>query len=822
MRIAQLSSLILAVIATFATAQHVRAQGTQGALPDPITTPELMRYADRLGLSGEQRRALERLHDEYRAEFKVLREGEIEEFVNGMRGMQGMMPERKQFQDFMRKWERVYGRVTQVDDRLFSRMQELLTDEQMHMLPRIRMARERQRYTSMQGMMMMGSQAVDLSEIANELDMAPAERHAIDPALALYEKRLTDGMADMHKSANRMFIDMFDAFEAAGITNDTMQDPEQMMEAMESIQEIMQNLMTSIFEKGHELTALNERTVKTLVPMLSQETGRAIRNRFYTQAYPAAQFATQLSVEPQLESAIAHDQISERTRETLRALLTDVRRRADAILDDAVELAKEQQSNFSPFGDANDFDWQAHAERTQELHTKILEIENEVNQQLNALLAAELDEEARQEIAQAQHEDRAPSRRTPAAVFAAAENHESDDDQPERSQHDQYLPRPISSRDLTIYCTILGLDEGLTAVAKELHATYVEQFEAESAAPVKALAEAKSSMWNPAEMSIESVERAHQKRRDALEVMLSADGRFFNELALGVLTDEDFDRLERVRLARLRDVYSVRTNYAFGTLGASNSAGRIDIARLVRLASLPEEHIQHIDAALLAYEGEMVDALREQYEASLAVNLAQEKANVEFTRAREDDESNMAMGMRYFELLREPQERLTQASKRIADLNERTIEEIVALLPGNHGRRLQNNYLRRAYPNIYNDPAAMDEKITAAMRLPDLAEQQQMQLAELLGEYRPVYDDLTRQMLDVSRSGTEPNYASFEQEDWREYMEMMEKMQRLRFERNELNARAISRVKSILNETQLTALGSLPEPPESDNNMWGF
>src|SRR5687767_15090335 len=64
------------------------AQGTMGAVPDPISARELDRYADRLGLSQQQRIAVEEFHTLYREEFRVLRESDIEKFLAQTRGMQ--------------------------------------------------------------------------------------------------------------------------------------------------------------------------------------------------------------------------------------------------------------------------------------------------------------------------------------------------------------------------------------------------------------------------------------------------------------------------------------------------------------------------------------------------------------------------------------------------------------------------------------------------------------------------------------------------------------------------------------------------------------
>src|SRR5688572_17150190 len=56
-------------------------QGTRGYLPDPISTQQLSQYADRLGLSDQQRHAAEAMHLDYMKEFATLREKQIAPFI---------------------------------------------------------------------------------------------------------------------------------------------------------------------------------------------------------------------------------------------------------------------------------------------------------------------------------------------------------------------------------------------------------------------------------------------------------------------------------------------------------------------------------------------------------------------------------------------------------------------------------------------------------------------------------------------------------------------------------------------------------------------
>ena len=99
--------LVLAAIvsAIGIIAPGASAQGTDGAVPDPISTAELNRYAERLGLSDQQRVALDALHDEYKRDFRTLREGDIAKMRAAAGSMQGTMPSKEELEKILKDME---------------------------------------------------------------------------------------------------------------------------------------------------------------------------------------------------------------------------------------------------------------------------------------------------------------------------------------------------------------------------------------------------------------------------------------------------------------------------------------------------------------------------------------------------------------------------------------------------------------------------------------------------------------------------------------------------------------------------------------------
>src|SRR5690606_1559145 len=233
------------------------------------------------------------LHDQYKREFRELRETEIADFMKSMMSMQGGMPARQAVEEMIDRMTKIRKQIELVDSRLFDRMQPILTDEQLVMLPRVRLVRERTRLASQQMMWMGGGAPPDLSAMVFELDLTPEQMQAIDPTLAGYESRLTATMAKMQDASSKMFLAMIDAMESAGITQETVEDPDPEVAAKveEAMQQIFESVTTEIMMLSSDLAQENRRTCRSLMSVLPQEQGRSLRDALYRRAYVEARFA---------------------------------------------------------------------------------------------------------------------------------------------------------------------------------------------------------------------------------------------------------------------------------------------------------------------------------------------------------------------------------------------------------------------------------------------------------------------------------------------------------------------------------------------------
>ncbi|MHC4948286.1 MAG: hypothetical protein ACYTG1_08495, partial [Planctomycetota bacterium] len=262
------TSFVLLVLLLAVAPRPAAAQGTAGTLPDPISSGELDEYARRLDLSAQQRLAVAELHAEYLREFERLRGGEIAAFLDETRELQqgGRMPQREAMETSMERSRHLLAKIESLDDRLFARFPPVLTDAQHDRLVRVRQARARRRYRAQQMMQMGGGPIVDLSELVLDLELGPEARSAADQVLRSYEAKLTGEMGKLHDATQTLWIDVFDAVEAAGLADASMEDPESMRKMIEVMQSVWGELTARLREKTVAIAELNARTYRALQP----------------------------------------------------------------------------------------------------------------------------------------------------------------------------------------------------------------------------------------------------------------------------------------------------------------------------------------------------------------------------------------------------------------------------------------------------------------------------------------------------------------------------------------------------------------------------
>src|SRR5438552_1046175 len=206
MHVMALRSVILsAVLALWIIAAQATAQGTSGYLPEPISARQMTQYAQCLGMSPAQHQAADDFHLRYLHDFQELREGEIDELLK-TQSVRLVMT-----RAFYHKRKLLEDQIGALDNALFDQMQTVLTDQQNAGMPRLRQARERERWMANKLLQHSPYTLCDLSRVFADLPPTDEELAACDPLLAQYESALTGALSRLPPAIDAMYREISDA-----------------------------------------------------------------------------------------------------------------------------------------------------------------------------------------------------------------------------------------------------------------------------------------------------------------------------------------------------------------------------------------------------------------------------------------------------------------------------------------------------------------------------------------------------------------------------------------------------------------------------------
>lgn len=785
-------------------ASSVWGQGTTGSLPGPVNSQELGRYADRLGLSDAQRLAIEPAHDAYRAQFRLLREGEIAAFLREQQGAQGGIPERDVVADLIRKVKRIQARIAMLDNSLFDQLVPILSEEQQVRVSRVRMARERKRYAAQQTAAALGRQTVDLSEMMLDADVPSQFAEQVDSTLSTYERRLTTIMRKQYEAILNQALDTMDMLAERGYVNlsqeEIIQDPDLLQDVLAQMQEVYPVVAANVAALSVEIRELNGRTIRLIAALLPDDAARRARDAYHRQAYPQLAAVIDRAQSDWITRSLRLDSLTADQRALLEQASAALQKRIDALFADGAGKLDAFFDGLSPFN--------VNTESANQLGTDLGDLWGEMDAAVKSaeetvLLA--LGEEAVTRIRHATSQLEAPARverPSPEPTRFAS---------PMPTIADRFAPRPIGRRDIDRYVQQLQVEGDLAEVLETIHSDYAERLHA-----LEVLERLRSAGQGIERASAEQLDRLDAARRQSVEAFVTADATFFDDLS-SIVTDEKAGLLDLVRRTRQRRAYSgsASTDLALGT-DMSNEAG-VDVVAVVLDEQPTDAELARLSETFDAYEEQALAAFQARFEAQLDLQRMNDQWLSEITEAANRDLSEIVeLQLRYQEAMKAPTARVTQTDQMLVDLNRRTIESVLSLLSPERAHTMQRAYDHAAYPSVYNDAASVHRHLSRSLELDDLTPNQREQLTDLGASYRPEYERLTREMIP-HLSASRVNVVGLDTEDFQVWQRAQQELTKIRFDRNELNGRSITRMKTILSEDQIRRLGGLPEPLGEDD-----
>jgi hypothetical protein len=855
--------LVMLIAAVLAPASQARAQGAGEFVPDPMSTAEIMDYADWLALSGQQKRALMELHDAYTAQYKALRDGPIKAFIDRMNAMQAetMFPSRRQFESMMQDMDTLQQRVKDVDRAMFDQMQSMLSEEQLAMLPRIRLARERRSLTSLMAMGMPMGSTVELTPMLREQNFTPQQWNDINPLLHTYEIQLTAGMREQVEAVYKMWFGMFDALEAAGYDSESyesaMNDPEAMEAYQKVIMEAWQAQLVAIQAKHMELCELNERTVLTIGQALPRFRGQLLYRQVIGMQYSALYY---LDYEDDpitwLEVIDKMPGVTDEQQQAIRGVVEGYLTETEPVIHQVAELAKQTQGMdmMYLYDEEEDPDTQAAMEKIEGLAEQLQEAASRADAQVEEILGdeqmhhlrtaaqyARWGEDVSEYLEMIRTGEAAASDEAAQAAAEAAEAMQQEWYEQMRYS-DQFVPARMQRGQLLQLARTLDLDDAQQAILNSIYDEYNDRYQTFAENDIKAIGAAASDMWDydyeTGRMlkgpDKQSLDRVYGLRRAAHAKVLALDDQLFDDCRTFLSSDDAKSALQRLIVERRCDCYDPGNSYGYMYGGPYDESGAVDLKTLFDSDELKDLRNPQVDAALAQYARKRLDLLKQRFEISLDLSEAGElwgAMSQAFYQQFQDEEGGFNPAdndaMVEFHTQREAlygdlQERQQDINRKLNDLSSSTIEALAGHLDDESAALLQRSYRHIAYRSVYMDAYAVDEHLKRAIQLPDLSADLRSKLNELYVHYTSAYASCCDRMIEIADLERPWDYTGeWDEAQMAAYQQAMQTRQTLAHERSELNARTNTELRILLTEEQVQAIGGLPELTDNhDDYYW--
>ncbi|MDY7110045.1 MAG: hypothetical protein SYC29_15545 [Planctomycetota bacterium] len=808
---------LVALLVVVMLAPAARAQ-LLPLVPDPITTPELMRCADALELSDQQRLQLLSLHDDYKQRYQRFEDRDIRKLQDAlldiaMRFTRGMfsIPEREQLEDLLEQFRRVHARSQTIDGTLFDAIAPMLSEPQMPALERARITRALATYQAVVFELvheLNGGAGVNLSESVLTLDCTPEEVAQLDLILPGYERSMLRKARTIYRvldEATTVILDKVDELGLRGMT------PEQMFETFQD-EQVQQSLMTTFDEASRplqaaafELSQLNLETFRRLLPVLSEPHAAKLRDRYYRRAYSGV-YRGPGAWRDRYRKALDLDELTDGRRKAIEAQRDDFVRRDDQLADTLVRTV-ETSREYRTFSQFAGMQPEPNEERIGDLRDQRAALGENAESALNGLLGPELTAALDDEPA-AKRDRRGGGAPPPASGAAkqggAPETAETADQETGRTQprrlESPLLAPPMTREDIELLAEHLDWTEDERSVLSSLYHDYLDEYDRHRTTRPEAEVTENGEEHDVDEETVWNV----------FEALGGVDDALFENATI-LAEGEAQKRLVRRHRDMRRRAVLIRAARETRWIFADNEEGFVDLVTLIERDGMPETARAALQTIEDGYEAQVTPIIRSRLEAARTAHRRMEMAR-EVRRRGGPAARRLADGMT--DKWREAHSEARQCHSRIADINRGTLAQVLAKLPDDAAWTLRYAYSRAAYPDIFDDESSAEPALTATYGLDDLTPQQRRRVSELASEFRREYFQLSRQMVELRR-GRDVETMSREGPR-RQDLERELKLARLSYDRDELSARTRTRLRLLLTDEQAQRTGQLERRERHD------
>lgn len=807
-----------------AIAQGFRS-GVSTALPSPISSLELARFASMMNLTAEQLRAWGDAHERYKAKWKALGESgaAMAAFIEARKAVEGVpfraQPPKAAIDKWMSAHQTVFATMATLDARLFDELIPLLAEHQQPPLQRAKLSRERTRLVGdeLVAEWLNPNTKTDLCEIFATIEVKAGDALSADDRTAMwaslddYQTQWVSKLRGVQTAAREMYRDWRTLLDERGIPlnavdlskRDTMD-----MQMFQQVSKAWFEVTTEVQPQLLEMQKVNRSKAKSIAAALPAAIKSQFLGAFLEAAYRGAPMMDFDSHAKTLRRALEMKDLTDDERAALQAQVEDCARTVEKIAEqsaDAIDLTRQDErpnsSRQSPEAKQAMKEAYLAAEREHERLSHALYALIGI-ERLKAHLSIDKDERWREMFRKGGVSDPEEIEELLAQLHATGTVRIG-----QRGGSDSIIPDAVSKADVKAIIATLALNEDASGILKQLHGEYFRQYRQrfdDHSDAMRAFALGGWSMRDDGQggrkmgmASPEDVEKAKAAEVGAIAALRQLDAAFFDDAQAAVAPDAD--ALWRARLAR-----------DWATLARSTRRGSDDLRTfeasvpLIEIAyglPLSADETAKADAIFHARAAEFRATAKAQFEASRAAWYARQMvAGLAEGPTPAAKDLVDALEQKAIALEKASGERRLA----LAALIRAMLDELVAAQPA-HAQALQDGYEHAAFPHVFEDRTSPGEALAKALALEDLADPQRAEIEAAAAKYRPAYREVCVRMIEVNREwDKERPYSRMKIP---EQDEAKLKWDRLLFERDELNAGADATLLRVLTPEQRAKAG---------------
>lgn len=400
------------------------------------------------------------------------------------------------------------------------------------------------------------------------------------------------------------------------------------------------------------------------------------------------------------------------------------------------------------------------------------------------------------------------------------------------AQRYPFFVQPISVEELRPIAEELKLSPNQVEAVLEYHEDYEKRFNDLQEGELKKLVDrgvAISSNMNfmgmrggrsfdiPPRKEIESLIRAALDVWDAFERI---DERFFGQVQ-GVLSEDQFAALERVRFRRRADAYRTIHLRAVENL---NRGVDVDFESMIKRLDLSELEMEAVHVPMRGYEKELVrhckrlqsdmmkviDFLLDEVDRMGLRDMEMMEMMTLFTDEQKQEEMKALIDVQSVPV--------QETAAKISKLNWDTYNKIFPVLPPDKALDFQERYYRSVYSRAGQAVFDARDFIGRAMDLPSIAPGQIEQLTAIQNQMNSGFASIAPR---IARAYEEKRaYRSIEQFEDDSLIEAQEDIDRQREKAEKLGEESKERAENVLNESQLEELNASKEESSRGRPRW--